>query len=165
MQDVSKKLFGYLEAKRHLWNTYFINKVNSIKECSALDDYEEIDKLLFSALVIADLGKTLPSNFILGKDPISFLRIVPHEGIDRLSAMLSQPSTGKNRIWSKPMEISTDLSDEFLYIEFFEWDRYGFVTYPYYLTRIKKTKKQPDIIGMDALIETVKAKVVFCDTE
>jgi len=52
MKDVTKKLLIYLEAKRHIWNTYFINLFSSLLECSPLDEYEQIDHLLFSVLVL-----------------------------------------------------------------------------------------------------------------
>jgi len=46
MVDITQNIFQYLEAKRHLWNIYFINKVNSLRDCSPLDEYEEIDVIL-----------------------------------------------------------------------------------------------------------------------
>jgi len=162
MQDITQQITSYLEAKRHLWNTYFRTRIKSIKECHPLDEYEEIDRLLFSALVLGDLKQFLPDNFVFGRDIIPFLKIVPNPEIDGFELMITDPTVEKYVKWNKPVEVKINAGVEFTFIELFEWDRYGFVNYPYYLTKITKYPDSPELVQQNALIEIGKAKVI-CD--
>ena len=163
MRDITNKLFVYLEAKRHLWNAYFVNVFNSLYECSPLEEYEEIDRLLFSALVLKDINKTLlfDKNFKFGEMPFPYLMVIPKEGIDKMNVMVCAPSSHKwefvNLLFDKNVQLS--------FIEFFEWDRYAYTTYPYFRVRIMRYDKKQEIVGWDALIETKDARIFFVEEE
>jgi hypothetical protein len=158
MREVTTHFLEYVEAKRHLWNTHFIDKARSIKD-DVIGHYERLDKLLFVALALEPSGlKTFGQDVRFGSDPIPNVRVVPRSGIDRLSVMISDPNSGLRRVWSKPTEIPTK-GAVFNFVEFFEWNRYGFVAYPYYRTRIMKLGKLTEHIGMDCLMEVKDAGV------
>ncbi len=163
MVDITQNIFQYLEAKRHLWNIYFINKVNSLRDCSPLDEYEEIDRLLFSALVLKELGRSLPDGLVFGRDIIPFLKIMPAHGIDRFNLMITDPRINSYVKWNEPVEITISNDIEFIFIELFEWDRYNFVSYPYYLAKITKCDEHPDFKQQNCLIETCKSRVFYSD--
>jgi len=160
MQDISVKLLTYLEAKRHLWNVYFADKAIDLKACSALDDYEEIDKLLFSALVLREIGKDMDTDFIFGQDSFPYLKIIPREGIDQIEIMTCSIENDR-KIWSNPWMLNIAHDCQFDFIEYFEWYRYGFVSYPYYLVKITKCDTHPELLNAEALIEISNAKVFF----
>jgi len=165
MKNITDKLFIYLEAKRHIWNTYFVNVFESLRECSPLDEYEKIDSLLFSALVLKDLRKPsllFDKDFLFGTMPFSYLKVIPNEGLEKLGVIISNPASSSSHQWEH-IDLEIDTHTEFSFIEFFEWYRYGYVTYPYFRVRITKYDKKPDIVNWDALIETINAKVFFID--
>jgi hypothetical protein len=161
MKDITNKLFTYLEAKRHLWNTYFLPAFSSLRECSPLDEYEEIDRLLFSALVLKDINKNLEleSDFNFGATPFPYLIVVPEEGISKMDILVCPSSSGK---WEF-VNLSLNKNIQFSFIEFFEWDRYSYTTYPYFRVKIEKCDIRQDIVGWDALIETKNARVFFVE--
>ena len=160
MRNVTDLLCEYLEAKRHLWNVYFIHKVQSLRQSGPLDRYEAIDRLLFHALVLEPLNRQSVDNkgFRFGSDPFAFLKVVPSKGIDKLTVMVSDEITGGNRTWNHPITIPAK-GAEFAFIEFFDWNRYSYVSYPYYMTRVMKCAEFPDYRGRDCLIETKDADV------
>jgi hypothetical protein len=164
MHDVTQLLLTYRDARVHLWNTYFVGKVHSLEECSILDRYEAIDRLLFSALVLDALGKgSFEKDFSL--QPLPFLRVAPAEGRDNLKVMISEPPQSLNRVWNETAVLSPVGEAEFAFVELFEWDRYGFVIYPYYRVRIQKLPNYPDYVGRDALVETWNARVLFVEDQ
>lgn len=161
MRDITKLFFEYLEAKRHLWNTYFVDKVRSIRECRVLDRYETIDRLLFSALILDTLDQPpLSSEHVFGMNPIPSFRVVPRKGIETMSVIFSEPIRDLSRKWNKPVDLSI-AGSEFIFIEFFEWNRYGHVTYPYFMVRVVKCPALPENVSCDCLIETKDAEVHF----
>jgi hypothetical protein len=161
MRNVTNLLYEYLEAKRHLWNVHFIHKVRSLRESGPLDRYEAIDRLLFYGLVLEPLNhKPVDKGFKFGLDPFASLKVVPRKGIDKLVVMVSDEITGGNRTWNHPVTISAK-GAEFAFIEFFDWNRYGYVSYPYYMARVTKCAEFPNYRDHDCLIETKDADV-FC---
>lgn len=163
MKDVTNNLYCYLEAKRHLWNTYYINKVKNLRECSPLDDFEEIDKLLFSSLVLSDFNKVMPPDFVFGKDHFSYLKVFPRYGVEQLMLTISDPRIQGPRKWDNPKEVRIDSSIQLNFIEFFEWDRYNFVNYPYFLVKIVESNILKNLVEKEALIETTSAKVFYIE--
>lgn len=163
MKDITDKLFVYLEAKRHLWNAFFINVFHSLRECSPLDEYEEIDRLLFQALVLKDINKSLfiDKEFKFGDMPFLYLRVIPKKELDMLDVMICDPSDSYRK-W-EPVDLLLGTDIHFSFIEFFEWDRYGYVSYPYFRVRVMKYDKKPEFVGWDALIKTINARAFFVE--
>lgn len=155
MRNITEIVQEYLEAKRHIWNTYFRSKAISLKECSPLDQYEEIDKLLFKALVIHEISN--PS------EPEKYFRVKAREGLSLLQLSISEPITSNNRVWNKSNYFEVSKNSSFEFIDFFDWVPYGFVTYPYIRIKIDEQSKLPDLIGREALIENMNATIWFND--
>lgn len=153
----------YREATRHIWNTYFVGKVKSLYECGILDYYEMIDKNLFYAIVLEAINRGSYKIDYFRSQPIPFLRVAIREEIDRFSMMISESQNEGSKQWSKPIELISIKKAEFSFIECFEWDRYGYASYPYYLVRIQKLPKYPHFVGREALIETQDARVFYVD--
>lgn len=163
MKDITNNIMQYREATRHIWNTYFIGKVKSIQECGLLDYYEEIDKNLFYAIVLEAIDRGSYKIDAFRSQPISILRVIIKEEIDKLSIIISHSKNQTYKKWNEPIVLSSIEKAEFLFIECFEWDRYSYASYPYYLVRIKKFPKYPHLVGEDALIETHHARVYYVD--
>lgn len=164
MRDITDILLEYLEAKRHLWNVYFRNRVTSIYECIPLDQYEEIDRLLFFSLVVPELQTSSGGTGIVWREPIPYLRVIPREGLDRLLVMIGEGSTSMSTKWSLPTELVVDPILTLNFIEFFEWDRYEYVSFPYYRARVSKCS-DPVLVGKDLLLEITNARVFFATSE
>lgn len=130
-----------------------------------MEEYEQIDRLLFSAIVLdpLDLGETNVEH--LGIEPLSFLRVKPREGFTTLSIAFSVPPGGSNRLWGVPESVQVSQNAHFGFIQFFDWDVYGFAAYPYFRVRVDRHSELPARSGQDGLIETLAAAVVLVERE
>jgi hypothetical protein len=162
MRDVTDLFFEYLEAKRHIWNTHFVNKAISLRECRFLDAYEEIDRQLFTGLVLDELRlPRLPKEHVVGVAPLETFMVRPKW--ERVAVMAGDPQAGsRNTQFHSPVVIEATGSD-FSFIEFFEWDRYSYVSYPYILARAIKCPAMPDLVTKNCLIETKDVKLFLRD--
>lgn len=165
MHDVTDDLYNYLDAKRHLWNTYFRGKVKSLHECSPLEEYEQIDKLLFSGLVARAIERFSHQSYSdLIDKPWMYLRVRPRKTLSALPMMVSdtvEGDVGGSRRWNNTEVIVLQDGSDFGFIEFFEWDRYDFVTYPYIRVKIDGWSQLPELIGKEALIDIMNARVFY----
>lgn len=162
MRDVTGVLFDYLEAKRHLWNVYFSGKVDSLHECSPLDEYEEIDRLLFSGLVARTInGDSLPDDLAFGKDPIKFLQIRPRDGLDALLMNVGEKTSALGSYsWSESKNFDFPKNNMTLYfISFFDWNRYQFASYSLCRARVIESKNS-DLVGKDILVDIGSIKII-----
>ena len=151
MRNITELVHEYLEAKRHIWNTYFRTKVTSLTECSPLDQYEEIDKLLFTALVIHQVS--------VAGQPETSLRVKAKEDLRILPLRISEPFKDNSRIWNKADYLKVEKDSSFEFIDFFDWMRYDFATFPYIRVKIDEHSKLPDLLGREALIENMNATI------
>ena len=168
--DITKEMFRYLDAKRHLWNTYyvdFMSSAKSLEEEFPICDFQQIDKLLFSTLVLHKLGKELKeSKYIWGIDPFTYLRLVPMDWSGEIEISISDRKKTTGKLENSAFENHVvDMKGElrFDFIEFFDWNSYGYTSFPLYLVRIMKYGPNPEFEGRDALIYTRDAKVHFIE--
>ena len=159
MRDVTNALLNYREATRHVWNTYFLERVSSLRECGALDHFEQIDRHLFHGLVLEELGKTAKQFDAFRQEPIPFLRIRPKER-ESTPLVVGDASNGASRVWNDETPIVVS-SFELEFIEFFEWDRYGNLSLPYLRGRIVDIASHRNLLGRECLVEVHRAKVLF----
>lgn len=152
VKNIGENLEKYLEAKRHLWNAYFIDLMGSINECHPLDRFEEIDKNLFLSLVCDPLNIKTPDGFYFGKDFVERVIIKPKYQMLEIPLLISRPSSDGNKYWDEVKAFNTD-NVHLAFIEFFDWDKYSFINSA--LTRCKIVSHQEDVQneGKEVLIE------------
>ena len=162
MKDVTDALLKYREATRHLWNSHFRASVSSPSTHGNLDRYEEIDKLLFISLVLDSIGRS-DYEFNFRDDSYPFLHVLPNEGADALRLRLSDPLVGRGRSWNEPTNVAGASSAVLELIEFFEWDRYAWVSFPYYRVRVRSFPGQPHLENLEALVEVQTVRVCYIE--
>ena len=96
MRDVTDVLLRYLDAKQHIWNSYFWGKVRDLKECEPLDSFEVIDQRLFFSLVCYPLKVKFPANYIFGREPLYRLVVKPKCYLTEIDLRVSRPSSDGN---------------------------------------------------------------------
>lgn len=158
MLDVTDIVLSYREATRHLWNTYFMRAIGSPFENSNLDRYEEIDKLLFTSLVLEPIGKAT-SEFAFRQDAHPSLHVLPCEGADALRLRISDSSVTRSRSWNEPINVPGARGAVFEFIECFDWDRYRWVSFPYYRVRISSFPSEKHLENLEALVEVQMVRV------
>jgi hypothetical protein len=145
MQNISKEMYRYLEAKRHLWNTYFLD-IMDLSKYEPLDSYEAIERRLFFALVCNPLG----------------IEYDPTWAAHRMDRILVRPRDDLSQI---PLRVAIEIRRwevdklfpakglSLVYQEFFQWDRYEFLTLPLVRCEITEFDAHPEYIGKEVLVE------------
>ncbi len=155
MRDITSDMMSYLEAKRHLWNMHFREKVDWIADIGPHDDYMEIDRFLFLGLVLRDLDVTsYPKDLAFGISPIKEVIIRPERDRPEIPIMLEEGTERAGGVWEKE-ELFSSSGLELEFIEFFEWSEREFVSYPLVKGRIVKFDDHKEYIGRRALIENM----------
>jgi hypothetical protein len=152
MNKVTDLLFTYLDAKQHLWNTYFRNNIKSLYQCEPLESFEAIDRHLFYALVCHPLKLKLPENHLFGRDPFPSIQVKGRSISAELPVMIRKPSTDRNSYWQLPRSLSP-ASMVASFIEFFEWDRYRLLSCSLVRCRIEAVDVDNEWVGREALID------------
>lgn len=151
MKNIKHYINTYRDAIRHLWNSTFSAFNNNLRHGMCLELFQEIDHLLFKALVCEPLGIKLatrhePNQPVDGLKVKSSYRESFHVMINR-----DKPATG---YWDYPVNLINTDDMDLIFISFFDWDPYDQMDCRYYRVRIADSKTNADLIGRDALVET-----------
>jgi hypothetical protein len=159
MTMVTALILEYREAKRHLWASHFQPRVRSLRESGALDCFEEIDRLLFRAIVLESIGRGDQEPRAFGSDAIGCLRVVPRH--ERVPLMVEEDDRGR---WRERPDLGASLAAARLaFVELFEWDRYRWPSFPLVRARIEALAGHPQLVGRDCLIPTDDADIALVD--
>jgi hypothetical protein len=114
--DITESMSDYRTSVAFLWNTQFRRRVRSLFDCGPLDQFEHIDKLLFSGLVL-DGHSTSDS-----QGDINFaIRVsVPDNTECRPGAHLDGYFQ-----WLGHRPMPSAIRDQLKFEELFDFDRYG----------------------------------------
>lgn len=162
--DITKLMNKYRECARHLWNTYFLEQLSSQYQWDISDEFDQICTMLFSSLVLNQIGGTSCKKsyrYEQFPEPLICLHIVP-------SAEAGAPIQIAREVksftyWDYPIDLVKPLDVDLRFIDFFDFDVLGYKDFEYYRVRIVGSYKYPDIVGRDALINTHSVNVFFVD--
>lgn len=161
MKNITAEMSAYREAVRHLWNSTFATLDESLRFGTCLELFEQIDALMFRALVCEPLGIEFKARASF--DPIINLKVIPISptGMPVL-VNRSMPASG---YWDDPVKaVSASDAVKLAFIGLFDWDGYNVKDCAYYRVRIVDCKSQPNLIGRDALVETFYVNI-FLESE
>ena len=161
MRDITLLMDHYREVTRSVWNTGFWAQAD-LQTWDARDQFEQIKKLLFKALVIARLEEGHCCDLFSLPDDRKF-RVVP--STDRaVPIMIHCPREGdRNRYWDDPVKQVSASEAELHFLDYFDWDLMNYADFQYYRVRIAAFATQPHLVGREALLEHLNAKV-FTDS-
>lgn len=155
MKNIQAEILSYREAVRHLWNSSFSALNESLRFGTSLELFEQIDGLIFDALVCEPIGLEVKPRRSF--DPILNLKVVPISSTDvPILINRATPATG---YWDDPLKLIAASEIDMTLINFFDWDPYRQKDLRYYRVRINDCNSQPNLIGRDALLETFYADV------
>jgi hypothetical protein len=121
MDGARNVLLRYLDAKQHLWNTYFVEKISDITQCEPVESFEAIDSLLFKVLVCQVLGFELPKSHVLGADVVPQIKVIARPQLTDIPTFrsfskgraLTRIATGKLRLTSARVVLRGNSSSSF----------------------------------------------------
>jgi hypothetical protein len=156
MREITKLFDHYRVVARSIWNLGFWSE-SDLQNWDARDQFNQIKRLLFKSLVIARLGEGHCCDLnSLPPDPP--FRIVPHP--DRVPINIERPREGdSNHYWDDPVTNVKPQEVELRFLDYFHWNEMAYVDFQYYRVRIIAFESQPHLVGREALIEHLYAKV------
>jgi len=149
--DVSGIFDHYRASARAIWNTAFWPD-EDFRNWDSIDQFHEIEKLLFQELVLAKLDKEWPLQDLF-RSAIPYFQIVPRIG-HGTPIMIQKPRPGKpTGYWDDPVNLIKPAEAKLLFIEYFDWDRMDYIDLRYYRVKIVSCQTYPGLAGREALIE------------
>ncbi|MDH3475565.1 MAG: hypothetical protein OEM59_17940 [Rhodospirillales bacterium] len=163
MKDITPLLDRYRECSRNLCNEHFRLEEDAdfMRKADAYDRFAEVDKVLFSALVLVDIGMASHAEKY-GVEPLPFLRVIP--GAPGPSPIhINRPSPDGNRYWDEKVDRVTGDEAGLIFVSYYDYNIYGFLDHEFYMTRITTFDRHPHLVGRDALMRVGYARVFLDD--
>jgi hypothetical protein len=155
-KDVTPLFDTYRECARHLRNTYFCAR--GPREWDPVEEFSEVADLLFQRLVLDRLTTEYdPANAKAAEQ--NRLLIVPVS--IRMPVMLSRDKGAHSGHWDHPVECLKPGDAAIGYRELFDWDEHALTDFRYYRGVILASPAHPEIVGHEALIETIHGRIDF----
>jgi len=156
MKDVSSIFDHYRVSARAIWNTAFWPDTD-FRNWDSIEQFDEIQKILFSELVLGKLAKEWPLQDIF-ENAIPFFQVVP--SIETAPIMIQNPRPDKPRgYWDHPINRISPGEAEMHFIGYFDWNRMDYADLRYYRVMIARFDAHLDLVGREALIDRQQATV------
>lgn len=160
MKDITNILDRYRLCARAIWNIAFWPD-DDLRNWDSVDQFDEIQRSLFSRMVLEKLGREWPFGDIF-RVPIPFLQIEPSS--KSMPIMVQNPRPDKPiGYWDHPLNRISPGQAEMHFIGYFDWNRLDCVDFRYYRVTIAKFDTKSELIGREALIERPHAVVRLAD--
>lgn len=154
-KDITDAFELYRESVRHLWNTFFLIRVQKAEtfdqKWDLADQFQEANALLLKSLILTELDEAC-CEMRSYADLTHLLRVVP-DSTREVPIMVNRPSSDGNKYWDEPLNrvMASDVILEFL--ECFDWDQIAYRDFAYYRVKIRSFHLHPNLVGREALIE------------
>ena len=155
MNDISGVFDHYRVSARAIWNTAFWPDV-ALRNWDSVEQFDEIQRILFSELVLRKTEREWPLQDIFEK-PIPFFRIVPT--CDAPIMIQNPRSARETGYWDDPTNRIKPGQAELQFIAYFDWNRMDYADLRYYRVKIIRFEAHPDVIGREALIDREQSSV------
>lgn len=161
MKDVSSVFDHYRTNARAIWNTAFWPD-GDFRNWDSIDQFHEIEKLLFDALVLAKLGREWPPCDLF-VNPIPFFEKLPSIA-HGTPIMIQKPRPGApTGYWDDPVNLVKPREAELQFIAYFDWNQMDYMDLRYYRVKIASFNAHPELVHREALIERQHATVHLSD--
>lgn len=155
--DVTARLLTYREAARGLWNNFLRRELKREVDFEAVGRFDAICEALFDDLVLRPLGLVeveLPDR---GEAcPFLVVRLASPDA----RVQVHRP-TADGRYWDDPVKRLKADGLRLHFIDFYDFDDFGFIDFEYFRVRIAECAEHPHLVGRQALIEVTHALVEF----
>jgi hypothetical protein len=161
MEDITDRMYAYRECARVLWNMGFRTDAVPDLDFDAVDAYRDVCRRLFNAIVLEPIGAIarVPTG---RREPFIGLQISPR--FDPVPAMIRRP-TDQGIYWDDPVKELKTQGLSLVFIDFYDFDDFGYIDLRYYLVRVLRCGDHPELVGRDALIDVRHAEVHHDPTE
>lgn len=157
VKDVSSIFDHYRMSARAIWNTAFWPD-QDFRNWDSIDQFHEIEKLLFQELVLAKVEREWPLQDLF-ENAIPFFHTVPSLA-HGTPIMIQSPRPGApTGYWDDPVNLVKPEQAELLFIAYFDWNEMDYIDLRYYRVKIASFDAHAELVGREALIERQHATI------
>jgi hypothetical protein len=159
VNDISRIFDHYRMSARAIWNTAFWPD-QDFRNWESIEQFHEIEKLLFQELVLAKVDREWPLQNIF-RNAIRFFHVVPsHVQVHGIPILIQQPRPGApTGYWDDPVNFVKPGQAELLFVAYFDWDEMDYIDLRYYRVKIARFDAHSELVGREALIERPHAAI------
>lgn len=160
--DITELMSAYRECVRGVWNNTFRPTLGEEADFDDVDAFWAVRDALLSEFVLRRLGIPRSGRGSRSRrEPVQRLQVVPRP--DPVPIMVNRPSSDGNLYWDDPVRSVRTDGLALGWVDFFDWDNFGFIDLQYHLVRIDACSEHPHLVGRAALIEVRYATVQFLE--
>lgn len=150
-RDVTSIFDHYRESARAIWNTAFWPD-QDFRNWDAIDQFHEIEKILFQELVLAKVDREWPLRNLF-EVAVPFFHVVPSI-VHGIPIMIQKPRPEAPRgYWDDPVKLVKPGQAELLFMAYFDWNQMDYIDLRYYRVKIASFDTHSGLVGREALIE------------
>jgi hypothetical protein len=150
-KDVTSVFDHYRSTARTIWNTAFWPDPD-FRNWDSIEQFHEIEKLLFQELVFAKLDREWPLSDLF-VNAIPFIQMEPSIA-HGTPILIQNPRPGApTGYWDDPVNLIKPKQAELLFIAYFDWNEMDYIDLRYCRVKIASFDAHPELVGREALIE------------
>jgi hypothetical protein len=164
LQDITKEVNIYRECIRNLWNVYFLSRLTEENEFDLKDEFEEISTMIFSSLILNRIGCESFKKSKLNQsklEPLNFITVSPSDDSGIPLNINRDRGSSKREYWDHPVDFIKPDDVDMKFIDFYDFDQYGFRDFEFYLVNIKESSIDTNLKERNALVKTKHARIFF----
>lgn len=154
MTDITPTILNYRKALLEIWNTYFLDGKEGVKNFEREVDFEfqVIQENLFTALVSAKEFKSdIKHN---SKGYYEEIKVTIKQDIKTVDVKYVDKIEGLTTHWNNLLLNNT--KHLFSFIEFFDWNTFDYMDGEFARLRLLESDTHPELVGKDFLINPEK---------
>lgn len=142
---------SYRGCARSVWNIYFRELFDASGNWALVDSFNAIKDELFQSLVLFPALGERATEYSFGlPSQLIKLALRGDENSDT-SVMINRTKGETHGYWDHPIE-KLDPTTQLLFVNFFDWDVYGFIDMNLIMAEIASCPKNPEIEGHRLLV-------------
>lgn len=156
----------YRECVRGIWNNTFRPSVGKDADFDDVDAFWIVRDTLLAEFVLRRLGLPFHNRDRgdrYSREPVNRIRVVPRP--NPVPVKVNRPSADGNLYWDDPVRSVRAEGLALQWIDFFDWNNFGFIDLQYHLVRIDECSEHPHLVGKAALIEVLLTDVHVIDVD
>ena len=160
-QVVTKLVNNYRECVRSIWNSYFLQPFSYTQDFELVDSFKRVREELFRSIVLCPVVEDIPDDFLLGL-PSPLVKIVPTSVSGDMPVMINRTRGETHGYWDHPIS-TLKAGADLLFVDFFDWNPYGFLDMSLVIAEISDCPEHPDIVGHRLIADLRYAGIAISD--
>ncbi len=151
---------SYRECTRSVWNNYFLELFDSSQNWALVDSFEVIKAEFFQSLVLFPALGERATEYSFGV-PSQLIKVgLRGDTNSNTSVMINRTKGATHGYWDYPLTM-LDPTTQLLFVNFFDWNQYGFIDMNLVIAEIANCPKNPEIEGHRLIVDLLYVDFVI----